>query len=170
MNSNIISKVESNNFKKYLEKYKQISDNNNNNYIINLESLVENNQKLLFIKLTHKVLGREIIFYTEKSLEEIFKEIEFLSPSEYKTINSLIDYFYKLIKSNDITGDRMNNLIYNLYLFDNDKNKTIKFYLKRKIVMNQKNIEEIGNEILNMQENLENKLNTLMQKIEKISN
>ena len=170
MNSNIISKIESNNFKKYLKKYKLISANNNNNYIINLESLVKNNQKMLFIKLTHKLVGREITFYTEKSLEEIFKEIDFLSVSEFNTINSLIDYFSKLIKSNNITVDRTNNLIYNLYLFDNDKNKIIKFYLKRKIEMNHKNIEEIENEILNMHKSFENELNILEQKIEKLSN
>ena len=157
MNINIVSYEECINFKKYSKKYKLISKNNN--YMINLESLVKNNQKRLFIKLTHKKMDRDINFYTEKSLEEIFNEITFLSESDYNSINSLIDYFSKLIKSNNITIDRLNNLIYNLYFYDNDKKEIIKFYLKRKIEIGQKNIEEIENEILNMYLSFKNSLN-----------
>ena len=157
MNINIVSYEEYINFKKYSKTYKLISKNNN--YMINLESLVKNNQKRLFIKLTHKKMDRDINFYTEKSLEEIFNEITFLSESEYNSINSLIDYFSKLIKSNNITIDRLNNIIYNLYFYDNDKNEIIKFYLKRKIEIGQKNIEEIENEILNMYLSFKNSLN-----------
>ena len=146
-------KSENNN---YCKKYTLNSVNNN--YIVSFECIIKYNCKKLYIKLNHFQANRVISFYSEFFLEEIKNEYNFLS--EYNTIESLIDYFAKLTKRNYITVDRINNLVYILYFYDKKKNKLMKIYLKRKIKMNQKNIEEIEEEILKMYKDLE-KLNEI---------
>ena len=149
-------KSENNN---YCKKY--TLNSKNNNYIVSFECVIKYNCKKLYIKLNHFKANRDINFYSEFFLEEIKNEYNFLS--EYNTIESLIDYFAKLTKRNYITIDKINNLVYILYFYDKKKNKLIKIYLKRKIEMNQKNIEEIEEEILKMYKDLEksNEINSI---------
>ena len=150
----------------YRKKYKLNSDNNNS-YFICFESIDKNNEKKLLIRLKHNLKERDIIFYTEASLEELHNVYKFLS--EFNTINSLIDYLAKLTKQDSISIIRDNKLIYNLFFFDNDK--VIKFYLKRKIDLNEENIGEIEDEILNMYKNIEqlkNKLKIRDEEFEKL--
>ena len=135
----------------YCKKY--ILNSKANSYIISLESLVKNKEQILHIFLSHSQTNEKMVFYTDKFLEEIKKEYNFLS--EYQTIESLIDYFTKIIKQNLITIDRTNKLIYSLYFYDKNINKVIKLYLKRKIEMNEKIIEEIEEEILKLYKDYE---------------
>ena len=153
--------------KNYCKKYKLNSERNN--YLICFESLDINNESKIKINLTHYLSDRNINFYFEQKFEEIIKQNIFLI--EYNTPKSLIDYFAKLTKLDSIAVDRISKLIYNITMYDKDKNKIIKYSLKRKIDINEKSLEEIEEEIFKMYQNYENmetNLNIQNQKFEEL--
>ena len=129
-------------------------NSNNNKFIISLKSIMKNNEKKLEIKLTIIAINNITHYYYEKTLKEIYNEYNFLT--EFPTIESLCNYFSKVIMENSFNINNMHNIIYKIIINDKSKNRIIKILLERKINnINEKDIEEIKNGMKSMYRNIE---------------
>ena len=126
---------------------------NNNKYILSLKSIIKNNKKILETKLTLILINSITHYYNEKTLEEIYNDYIFLT--EFPSIESICDYFSKLILNNNLRINNINNIIYKVIFNDASKNRNIKLLLERKINVNEKEIEEIKSGMKAMCKNIE---------------
>ena len=114
---------------------------NNNKYILSLKAIIKDNKKILETKLTLILINSITHYYSEKTLEEIYNDYIFLT--EFPSIESICEYFTKLIVNNSLRINNINNIIYKVIFNDASKNRNIKILLERKINVNEKEIEEI---------------------------
>jgi hypothetical protein len=115
---------------------------------------MKNNEKKLKIKLTLIAINSITHYCFEKTLKEIYNEYNFLT--EFPTIESLCDYFSKIMMKDSLRINNMHNLIYKIIFNDKSKNRIIKISLERKINnINEKDIEEIKNGMKSMYSNIE---------------
>jgi hypothetical protein len=115
---------------------------------------MKNNEKKLKIKLTLIAINSITHYCFEKTLKEIYNEYNFLT--EFPTIESLCDYFSKIMMKDSLRINNMHNLIYKIIFNDKSKNRIIKILLERKINnINEKDIEEIKNGMKSMYSNIE---------------
>lgn len=135
--------------KNYCRQYKLNSIHNK--YHLLLKLVEKNNEMKLNLTIIHYKLENKFIYYTEKTLKEIHNENNSLS--DFKSLNSLIDYFSYLTKQDAILIEKNNPLLYNLIFIDQKQNEIAKFNLVR----------ELG-------ENLEKEIINLNMEIQKLNN
>lgn len=128
--------------------------NGEKTYVFSMKSI---NPKELILKLAVIHIKQINQFYDKKTLEEIHYEFSFLK--NILTIKTFIEYLVNLLKKKNMKISRLNNSIYNIIFYDNDKNGEIKFFLVKN---NDNNYEKMSIE----NEELKKKLNNMDQEIQ----
>ena len=116
-----------------------------NEYILTMKLLNDKKPQKLEISLKHILKDEEIYFIIQKSKGELIQENSYLS--KFNSIQEIIDYFIKIIKSQNIHIIKPNTgniSYYYIELFDQEKQLNIQILIPKVEVENIFHISDIS--------------------------